>query len=94
MYLRKVDGPRAVTFSDGSTMTRADLPPRNTRRWVASRKASVVRAIAGGLITSEQAIEYYALSEEELGEWTMAVRRFGIEGLKVTGLQKRKTTND
>ena len=26
MFLRKQDGPRAVTMPDGSVMTRADLP--------------------------------------------------------------------
>ncbi|MEY8837794.1 DUF1153 domain-containing protein, partial [Cribrihabitans sp. XS_ASV171] len=34
MFLRKVEGPRSVTLPDGSIMTRADLPPANTRRWV------------------------------------------------------------
>ena len=47
MFLKKVEGPRAVTLPDGSTMTRADLPPENTRRWVASRKAAVVRGVGG-----------------------------------------------
>ncbi len=38
MYLKRVDGPRAVTLPDGKVMTRADLPPPDTTRWVASRK--------------------------------------------------------
>ena len=50
MYLKKIDGPRAVTLPDGSIMTRADLPPAETRRWVASRKARVVKAVAFGLL--------------------------------------------
>ncbi len=45
MYLKKIDGPRAVNLPDGSVMTRADLPPVETRRWVASRKAAVVKAV-------------------------------------------------
>ena len=48
MFLRKQDGPRAVTMPDGSVMTRADLPPLGTTRWVASRKAAVVRGVLGG----------------------------------------------
>ena len=45
MYLRKIDGPRCVTLPDGTLMTRADLPPVETIRWVASRKAAVIRAV-------------------------------------------------
>ncbi len=42
MYLKRVDGPRQVTLPDGSVLSRADLPPVETQRWVASRKAIVV----------------------------------------------------
>ena len=41
MYLKKVDGPRAVTLPDGKVFSRADLPPPDTARWVASRKLAV-----------------------------------------------------
>ena len=88
MYLKKINGPRSVTLPGGQTMTRADLPDRDTRRWVASRKAAVVRAIGGGLITSEEACEMYDLSEEELDSWTGAVTRHGEAALKTTRLQK------
>ncbi len=53
MYLKKIDGPRAVTLADGTIMTRADLPRPDTRRWVASRKATVVKAVESGLITRQ-----------------------------------------
>ena len=53
MFLKKVDGPRAITLPDGSVITLADLPPQNTRRWVASRKAAVVRGAIYGLISEE-----------------------------------------
>ena len=39
---------------------RADLPPADTRRWVASRKAVVVKAVVYGLITQAEALERYA----------------------------------
>ena len=54
MYLKRVDGPRQVTLPDGSILTRADLPPADTRRWVASRKAVVVKAVVYGLITADR----------------------------------------
>ncbi|MCA0940909.1 DUF1153 domain-containing protein [Yangia mangrovi] len=88
MYLKKIDGPRAVTLPDGSIMTRADLPPPETRRWVASRKAAVVRAVRHGLLTDEQAMERYALSSEELAEWVKAVSSHGEEALKATLVQR------
>ena len=88
MYLRKIDGPRSVTLPDGSIMTRADLPPENTRRWVASRKAAVVRAVYFGLIGRKDALERYALTEEELSEWETAIAEHGEKALKATALQK------
>ena len=57
MFLKKIDGPRAVTLPDGMVLTRADLPPAPTRRWVASRKALVVKAVEHGLITRAEALE-------------------------------------
>ncbi|MCF2870594.1 DUF1153 domain-containing protein [Octadecabacter sp. G9-8] len=88
MYLRKIDGPRSVKLPDGTTMTRADLPAPETRRWVASRKATVVRAVAYGLLTRDEAKETYGLSDDELGEWETAVRDHGEVALKATSLQK------
>ena len=87
MYLKKIDGPRAVTLPDGTVMTRADLPPKSTRRWVASRKASVVRAVRCGLISEKEACDTYALSEEELINWTQAVAIYGENALKATSVQ-------
>ncbi len=88
MYLKKVDGPRAVNLPDGSVMTRADLPPADTKRWVASRKAIVVRAVLYGLLTQQQALDRYNLSEDELLEWVRAIATFGEEALKATAVQK------
>lgn len=88
MYLKKVDGPRAVRLPDGRHMTRADLPPPDTRRWVASRKAAVVRAVKYGLITEAEALEAYALSQEELSAWRHAVETHGEVALRTTSLQR------
>ncbi|MCL1627398.1 DUF1153 domain-containing protein [Roseibaca sp. V10] len=88
MYIKKVDGPRAVSLDDGTVLTLADLPPQDTRRWVASRKAIVVQAVGAGLISRKAALERYALSEEEFDLWADAVETHGIEALKVTALQR------
>lgn len=88
MYLKKVDGPRAVTLSDGSIMTRADLPPGETERWVASRKAAVVRGVVYGLISEREAKDRYGLSDEEFQGWVRAVAEHGTEALKATAVKK------
>ncbi|WP_238371429.1 DUF1153 domain-containing protein [Heliomarina baculiformis] len=88
MFLKKVVGPRAVTLPDGTVMTRADLPPATTRRWVASRKAAVVRGVIYGLISQEDALKTYALSEEEFIGWVSAVAEHGEQALKATALKK------
>lgn len=88
MYLKKVDGPRAVTLPDGTVLTQADLPERNTKRWVASRKAALVRGVLYGLITQEGAQERYGISEEEFQEWLRAVATHGEDALKATATQK------
>ena len=88
MYLKKIDGPRAVSLPDGTKMTRADLPPKDTRRWVASRKAAVVRAVRYGLLTEPDALTTYGLSEEEFHSWFRAVDVHGEVALKATAVQR------
>ena len=87
MFLKKVDGPRAVTLADGTIMTRADLPPASTQRWVASRKAAVVRGVLYGLITQSEALHRYGLSEEEFLGWLSAVAEHGEKALKATAVK-------
>lgn len=69
-------------------MTRADLPSPQTRRWVASRKAAVVRAVSAGLIGRDEALDRYSLSDEEFDEWETAVAQHGEAALKATALQR------
>jgi hypothetical protein len=88
MFLKKIDGPRAVNLPDGTIMTRADLPPPATRRWVASRKAAVVRAVDHGLMTRDEALTLWDLSDDELTSWQSAVERYGEAALKATSLQR------
>ncbi len=88
MFLKKVIGPRAVTLPDGSTFSQGDLPDSETRRWVASRKAAVVRGVAYGLLTQAEALERYQISNEEFMEWVRAVSEHGEAALRATALQK------
>lgn len=59
-----------------------ELPAADTKRWSSRRKAAVVIAVRGGIITRAVARERYALSEEELAGWEVAFERRGIPGLR------------
>lgn len=67
-----------------------DLPPRSTKRWVASRKAQVVSAVKNGLISLEEAMERYSLSMEEFQSWQRALDRSGVAGLSIAAAQNRR----
>lgn len=88
MFLRKTDDVRAVKLEDGRVLSQSDLPPVGTTRWVASRKAAVVRAVAYGLISKEAALKRYQISQEEFSEWTRAIQNHGESALKTTTIQR------
>ena len=75
-------------------ITMDDLPPPNTRRWVARRKATVVAAVRRGLITLDEACLRYTLSVEEYLSWERAIERHGLAGLRVTRLQDYRIETD
>ncbi len=78
----------------GSTLTIADLPSPNTKRWVIRRKAEVVAAVDGGLLSLEDACARYRLSVEEFLGWERAIHRYGMPGLRATRAQQyRNVTN-
>ena len=53
----------------GRKLTLADLPAPGTMYWVDRRKADVVAAVRGGLISFDQARTRYMLSAEEFISW-------------------------
>ena len=65
----------------------AALPPPDTERWVARRKAQVVAAVQAGLITLDEALSRYRLSLEEFTGWQRALYRHGLRGLQITHSQ-------
>jgi len=64
------------------------LPAAGTKRWVARRKAAVLVAVRRGLITRAEACRRYELSEEEFSSWQSSFETYGIDGLRVTSLQR------
>ena len=74
--------PRAkyVIGPDGSPLTVADLPPTSTRRWVIRRKAEVVAAVRGGLLSLEEACSRYTLTVDEFLSWQFSIDQHGLAG--------------
>ena len=91
MNIQNKPSPDFVTLPDGTQMTRQDLPPADTKRWVISRKAAIVRAVEAGLITPQEALSTYGLSQEELEGWQQTIKRHGLSALKATSVQKLRT---
>jgi hypothetical protein len=77
-----------VIGPDGSPLTIADLPPTNTRRWVIRRKAEVVAAVRGGLLSLEEACGRYRLTVEEFLSWQASIEDHGLAGLRTTRIQQ------
>jgi len=84
--MTKADRPK---IKKNQILSMTELPPPETSRWVASRKAAVVAAVSNGKITLEEACRRYQLSEEEFSAWRRAFENFGIRGLRVGGVQSR-----
>lgn len=74
----------AVFGPDGNLLTPANLPPANTVRWVARRKAEVIAAVHGGLLSMAEACSRYRLSSEEFLEWERHFKKHGLAGLKAS----------
>ncbi len=73
-----------VIGPDGYRLTLEDLPPPDTTRWVSRRKAKIVTAVRGGLITLADACSRYELTVEEFTAWQQAMDVDGIAGLRAT----------
>ena len=81
-FVMSVSGP------NGQPLTLDDLPPPGIKRWVTRRKAEVVAAVKGGLLTRQAACERYGLSEEEFSGWLKLYNSHGAKGLRATRIQQ------
>jgi hypothetical protein len=69
-------------------LTLEDLPSSSTGYWVSRRKAEVLAAIDGGLLSLDEACARYRLSLEEIAGWRRSLERAGIAGLRITKVQR------
>ena len=90
MHEKRKDRPAQVIGPEGETLTLGNLPPADLGRWSVKRKAEVVAAVAGGLLTIEEAIEIYSLSLEDFTRWQSTLERSGLRGLRATRAQESR----
>lgn len=81
-----------VIGPNGDVLTEADLPPRNTTRWVPRRKAEIIAAVNGGLLSLTDACRRYQISHEEFHDWVRAYGQSGLLGLRARRKRKRSET--
>jgi hypothetical protein len=81
-------GEAYVIGPTGAPLTMADLPPPDTGRWVIRRKAEVVAAVRGGLLTLDDALDRYRLTAEEFLAWQHSIDKHGLAGLRTTRIQQ------
>jgi hypothetical protein len=80
-----------VIGHDGRRLTLADLPPHKTTRWVVRRKAEVVAAVRGGLLSLDEACSRYALNSDEFRSWEFYIDHYGLAGVRTTHTQSYLT---
>ncbi|MFC4254326.1 DUF1153 domain-containing protein [Altererythrobacter xixiisoli] len=79
--------PHEVMGPHGEMLTIATLPSRTISRWVPARKAQVVYAVNGGLLSLDEALVRYSISLEEFIGWRRSIEQAGLHGLRVTQAQ-------
>jgi Protein of unknown function (DUF1153) len=84
-------GSGAILVSSQGDRSAVPPLPSSRTRWVAQRKAEVVQAVLGGVLTLDEARERYALSIEEFLTWQHGISLFGLAGLRVYGVPGRES---
>jgi hypothetical protein len=86
--------PDYVVGPFGEKLTFERLPALDTTRWTIRRKAEVVAAVRGGLLTFDEACARYQLAMEELISWQGSLQRSGMPGLRTTRIQQYREQID
>ncbi|HEX8446096.1 MAG TPA: DUF1153 domain-containing protein [Sphingomonas sp.] len=91
MIENQIIRPAQVIGPLGEPLTVDSLPAPSTTRWVVRRKAEVVAAVNGGLLSVDDVCARYGLTVEEFAGWQRAIDRSGMPGLRVTRIQHYKS---
>ena len=90
MDQNKPDYKSLMRALDGRRLKSVNLPPADLKRWVPQRKAEVVAAVRGGVISLDEACRRYALTVEEFLSWETALSQHGLDGLRVSEIQHHR----
>jgi hypothetical protein len=81
-----------VIGPDGNVLTIDGLPSPGPGRWVSRKKAQVIAAVRGGLLSLGEAYERYELTPEEFLGWQDGLDQFGMRGLRATNQRGTRTS--
>jgi hypothetical protein len=82
-----------VIGPDGSPLTMADLPAPGTKRWVIRRKAEVIAAVRGGLLSLEEACSRYMLTVDEFLSWQSSIDQYASLGYALRAFSNTGSNN-
>ena len=85
--MAKHSDQRWVVGPLGERLTIDMLPKPGTRRWVMRRKAELVAAVEGGLLSLNELLRKYRVAPGEYEAWKNAVAKHGMRGLRITRAQ-------
>lgn len=85
--MTKRNDQRWVIGPLGERLTVDMLPKPGTQRWVMRRKAELVAAVEGGLLSLNELLRRYRVAPGEYEAWKDAVAKFGMRGLRITRVQ-------
>lgn len=69
---------------DGGLITPGSLPPDSTRRWTPGRRATILLAVRGGLLTIADVDQRWRISPDEFAEWDRRFDGRSAKSLRVT----------
>jgi hypothetical protein len=76
--------PAFVVGPLGEPLTIEGLPCPHSTRWMPRRKAEVIAAVEGGLLSLDEACDRYRLTLEEFASWQRSIER----AVRTTRLQR------
>jgi len=71
----------------GERLTLDMLPKPGTDRWVVRRKAELVAAVEGKLLSLNELMRRYRISPGEYESWRESAAKYGLRGLRSTRAQ-------
>jgi hypothetical protein len=84
------EGERYVVGPYGERLTLNLLPRPGSTHWTPRRKAQLVAAVNGGLLTRNELLRRYSITPLEFETWLASANKFGMLGLRSTRVQDYK----